>query len=59
MFPQEIMDRFLKLKLEMVYRDLPVEQARQIFDKLKDTPEDKTKTPVPIKRKLRIVTKDK
>jgi hypothetical protein len=59
MFPQEIMDRLLKLKLEMVYRDLPVEQARQIFDKLKEENPVSDKVPVPVKRKLRIVTKDK
>jgi hypothetical protein len=53
------MDKFLKLKLEMVYRDLPVEQARQIFDKLKDTKLVSDKVPIPVKRKLRIVTKNK
>jgi hypothetical protein len=53
------MDRLLKLKLEMVYRDLPVEQARAIFDKLKDSPKESDKPAVPVKRKLRIVTKDK
>jgi hypothetical protein len=53
------MDKFLKLKLEMVYRDLPVEQARQIFDKLKDTKPVSDKVPIPVKRKLRIVTKNK
>jgi hypothetical protein len=53
------MDKLLKLKLEMVYRDLPVEQARQIFDKLKEEKPVSDKVPVPVKRKLRIVTKDK
>ena len=46
----------------MVYRDLPVEQARQIFDEIKGTPpppSEEVKVPVPIKRKLRILTKDK
>lgn len=43
----------------MVYRDLPVEQARQIFDKLKEEKPVSDKVPVPVKRKLRIVTKDK
>jgi hypothetical protein len=46
----------------MVYQDLPVEQARQIFDEIKGTPPPPTeekKVPVPVKRKLRIVTKDK
>jgi hypothetical protein len=59
MFQEQIMDRLLKLKLEMVYRDLPVEQARQSFDKLKDEKLVSDKVPVPVKRKLRIVTKDK
>jgi hypothetical protein len=60
MFPQQIMDKFLKLKLEMVYRDMPVEQARQSFDKLKDEKlVVEGKVPAPTKRKLRIVTKDK
>jgi hypothetical protein len=59
MFQAQIMDRLLKLKLEMVYRDLPVEQARQSFDKLKDEKLVSDKVAVPVKRKLRIVTKDK
>jgi len=61
MFPQQIMDKFLKLKLEMVYRDMPVERARQSFDKLKDEKPvlGEDKVPIPTKRKLRIVTKDK
>ena len=59
MFPLQIMDRLLKLKLEMVYRDLPVEQARRIFDTLKEEKPVSDKVPVPVKRKLRIVTKDK
>jgi len=29
------MDRLLKLKLEMVYKDFPVEQARPLFEELK------------------------
>jgi hypothetical protein len=32
------MDKFLKLKLEMVYRGIPVEQARQQFDQ-RENPE--------------------
>jgi hypothetical protein len=39
MFPYQIMDKYLKLKLELAYRDLSVEQARQFFDRLKETPE--------------------
>ena len=43
----------------MVYRDLPVEQARQIFDKLREEKPVLDKPSVPVKRKLRFVTKDK
>jgi hypothetical protein len=32
------MDRLLKLKLEMLYKDLPVEQARPLFDQIKNSP---------------------
>jgi hypothetical protein len=39
MFPPQIMDRYLKLKLELAYRDLSVDQARQFFDQLKQVPE--------------------
>ena len=38
---------------------MPVEQARQSFDKIKDEKPVSDKVPVPVKRKLRIVTKDK
>jgi hypothetical protein len=40
---------------------MPVEQARRIFDKLKDEKPvlDSDKVAAPVKRKLRIVTKDK
>ena len=54
MFPYQIMDKYLKLKLELAYRDLSVEQARQFFDQLKEAPEV-TETelviPKPAKRK--------
>ena len=54
MFPPQIMDKYLKLKLELAYRDLSVEQARQFFDRLKEAPEV-TETelviPKPAKRK--------
>lgn len=50
------MDKYLKLKLEMVYRGLPIEQARQSFEALKE--ESPTLPPeVPklvVRRKLRI-----
>ncbi len=35
MFQLQSMDNYLKLKLEVVYRDLPIEQARQRFEELK------------------------
>ena len=35
MFPLQSMDKYLKLKLEVVYRGLPIEVARQRFDELK------------------------
>jgi len=32
------MDNFLKLKLEVVYRGMPIDQARQRFNELKEQP---------------------
>lgn len=45
----------------MVYRDLPVDMARQIFDELREQKKvpDDTKPIVPTKPKLRILTKGK
>ena len=56
MFPYQIMDRYLKLKLVLAYKDLSVDQARQFFDQLKQVPEvTETElvipTPAKIKRK--------
>jgi hypothetical protein len=34
----QTMDKFLKLKLEVVYRGLSIEQAHQRFDELKQEP---------------------
>jgi hypothetical protein len=56
------MDSFLKLKLDLIYRGLPVAEAEQRFKALKEpkTEEDlqlvKEGAPVPVvkKRKLRI-----
>jgi hypothetical protein len=42
------MDSYLKLKLELVYKDLPIEQARSRFDELNLPP------PPPPRRKIRI-----
>jgi len=61
MFPYQIMDKLLKLKLELAYRDLAVEQARQLFDQFKQTPETVEKPlviPAPVvKRRKRIPAK--
>jgi hypothetical protein len=43
------MDNFLKLKLEVVYRGLSIEQARQRFNELKEGPKPTIKP----KRKLK------
>lgn len=54
MFPQQSMDSFLKLKLELVYKDLPIETAEQRFNALKpQTTEEPKAAPAPKKtRKL-------
>ena len=53
MFPLQIMDKLLKLKLEIVYKGLAIEQARQQFNELKQIPNEPLKR-APIRRKLRI-----
>jgi hypothetical protein len=35
MFAVQNMDNFLKLKLEVTYRDMPIDQARTRFEELK------------------------
>ena len=64
MFPLLIMEKYLKLKLDMVYLDLPIEQVRQSFDTLKQPPvvEEKAVAPVVaqtpvVKRRKRIPAK--
>jgi hypothetical protein len=47
------MDRLLKLKLEILYKDLPIEQARERFNEIKQIPSPAEETK-PKKRKLRI-----
>ena len=57
MFLQQIMERLLKLKLEILYKDLPIEQARLLFEELKELPAPVKDVPVLEKRrKLRIMT---
>lgn len=42
----------------MVYRGMPIEQVRQRFEELKQTPAPtEVKAVAPVKRKLRIVNK--
>jgi hypothetical protein len=49
------MDRLLKLKLEMAYKDFPVELARPLFDELKNTVPPKTTIPKIVARpKIKI-----
>jgi len=38
MSPEQTMAKFLKLKLEVVYRGLSIEEARQRFDEIKQEP---------------------
>ncbi len=49
------MDKFLKLKLEMVYRGIPVDQARPQFEAMKNEPTEVLSIPtLKVRRKLRI-----
>ena len=62
MFPYQIMDKLLKLKLELAYRDLSTEQARQIFNEVKGSSSDVSETPLVIpppavKKRKRIPAK--
>jgi hypothetical protein len=54
------MDKLLRLKLEMVYRGMPIELVRQRFDEIKaselaEAQKVEVKPPIPVKRKLRVV----
>ena len=55
MFPLQSMDSFLKLKLELVYKDLPIEVAEQRFNALKQPiapkEEEAAQAPPPPKEK--------
>lgn len=55
------MDSLLKLKLDLVYKGVSIEQARQRFEMLKtEPPKEKDVPQVTKRRKLRIpVTEDK
>ena len=61
MFQLMIMDSLLKLKLDLVYKGVSIEQARQGFELLKSEPPKERNVPVVTKRrKIRIpVTEDK
>ena len=61
MFQLMIMDSLLKLKLDLVYRGVPIEQARRRFEALKTSPPKEKDIPVMKKRrKLRIpITEEK
>ena len=63
MFAVKSMDvnsNLLKLKLDMVYRDLPIEEAQKRFDELGQAPDVKAEEPVetnelPKKPKRKVV----
>lgn len=61
MFQLMIMDSLLKLKLDLVYKGVSIEQARRRFEMLKtEPPKEKDVPQVTKRRKLRIpVTEDK
>lgn len=53
------MDSLLKLKLDLVYKGVSIEQARQRFELIKSSPQKERDIPVVTKRrKLRIPTTD-
>ena len=60
MFPWQSMDKLLRLKLEILYKDFPAEQARQAFDEIKaqEAPPQR-KDEVKVRRKLRIPAGEK
>jgi hypothetical protein len=58
MFPLQIMDRLLKLKLDIIYKGLAIEQARQQFNEIKQiAPPPVEPEKKPTRRKLRIPAK--
>ena len=65
MFPYQIMDKLLKLKLELAYKDMSVEQARQHYHEVTTSEvtaksEDGEEKPVVKKaiRRKRILAKE-
>lgn len=57
MFPPQIMDKLLKLKLELAYKDLAVDQARQLFEEMKKPTEASSTAAPAIKKRKRILAK--
>jgi hypothetical protein len=59
MFPQQNMDKYLKLKLDMVYKDLPLEVVEQRFKDISAPMKEAASAPppAPIRRKARIPKK--
>lgn len=53
MFPYQIMDKLLKLKLELAYKDMSVEQARQHYHEITAKPEDGEEKSAEIKKVVR------
>lgn len=54
------MDKLLRLKLEILYKDFPVEQARSAFDEIKaQEPVPQRKDEVKVRRKIRIPAGEK
>lgn len=54
------MDKLLRLKLEILYKDFPVEQARSAFDEIKaQEAQPQRKDEVKVRRKLRIPAGEK
>lgn len=51
------MDKYLKLKLDLTYRDLSIEQARQVFETIKNTPDTIVETLKIRKTRKRIPAK--
>jgi len=61
MFPLEIMDnRLLRLKMEILYRGMPVEQGQKIFEEIKTgpLPPPTVEPKVKVRRKLRLAPKE-